>query len=86
VTDITQNATSFLREYAQQKQAHSAKSRRAALTIGAGIAIAGLVGGFAFVGSAGTGGASQQTSISVAELMQGIDLRSLPVQQIAEIN
>src|SRR5450830_794115 len=68
----------FIRANTQSNRARFAKPRLVAATIGALVMVAALVGGLKLAG----GDMPRQSSISVNALMQQIDVRSLPVQEV----
>lgn len=78
-------AAAFVRNFAQRSSVHSDWSRLTPMTIGALVMLAVLVGGLNFMGASGSDIPRQPSiSISIAELMQQIDVRSLPEQLVGE--
>ena len=76
-------AAAFVRNYAQRNLESSVTARLTPMTIGALVMLAVLVGGLNFMGASGSD-IPRQPSISIAELMQQIDVRSLPEQLVGE--
>jgi flagellar biosynthesis protein FliQ len=72
----------FIRADTQSNRSRFAKPRLMAATIGALVMVAALVGGLKLAGGASGGDMPRQSSISVNALMQQIDVRSLPVQEV----
>lgn len=74
----------FIRANKHSNRSHYAKPRLVAATIGALVMVAALVGGLKIAGSASGGDVPRLTSISIAALMQQIEVRSLPEQQMGD--
>jgi len=72
----------FIRADTHSNRSRFAKPRLMAATIGALVMVAALVGGLMLAGGASGGDMPRQSSISVNALMQQIDVRSLPVQEV----
>jgi|SRR5664280_2343505 len=72
----------FIRADTHSNRSRFAKPRLMAATIGALVMVAALVGGLKLAGGASGGDMPRQSSISVNALMQQIDVRSLPVQEV----
>jgi hypothetical protein len=77
-------AVAFIRASAHSNRSRYAKPRLMAATIGALVMVAALVGGLKLAGGASGGDMPRQSSISIAALMQQIEVRSLPEQQTAD--
>jgi heme A synthase len=77
-------AAMFIAGRANSDRTRSEKSRYAPLMIGAMVAVAVLVGGFKVIGSSGSSVAFDNQSISIADIMQRVDTRSLPAQSVHE--
>lgn len=77
-------SAAFIRANTHSNRSRFAKPRLMAATIGALVMVAALVGGLKIAGSASGGDVPRLTSISIAALMQQIEVRSLPEQQMGE--
>jgi hypothetical protein len=77
-------AVTFIRANTHSNRSRFAKPRLMAATIGALVMVAALFGGLKFAGGASGGDMPRQSSISVSALMQQIDMRSLPEQQMGD--
>lgn len=76
-------AAAFVRHITQRSSVRSDRSRLTPVTIGALVMVAALVGGLNFMGASGSD-VLRPPSISIAELMQQIDVWSFPEQLVGE--
>jgi hypothetical protein len=75
----------FIRANTQSNLARFAKPRLVAVTLGALVTVAALVGGLKSIDRASGRDDGHGATVSVNELMQQIDVRSLPVQEVGSL-
>jgi hypothetical protein len=75
----------FIRANTQSNRARFAKPRLMAVTLGALVMVAALVGGLKSIDRASGRDVGQGATVSINALMQKIDVRSLPVQEVGSL-
>ena len=75
-------AVAFIRANTQSNRSRFTKPRLAAVTLGALVTVAALVGGLKSIDRASGRDVGHGATVSVNALMQQIDVRSLPVQEV----